>query len=146
MAVTRKAAAVAAQPDKIAEDPRQPGPTPSFAYVRLINGCSTYVTPAREVFYAKNADGSKRVYEIDAKDLTRIIGYKDDYNRKFFKQVNAPTEEDVARTENILKMVKTGAGDDDDKTDDFDGEDDELGDTGIMRLRDGDGKPAGVNV
>ena len=130
---------------------------PEQIYVRLINGCSTYVTPEREVFYAKDSEGKPRVYPVAADALSRFLNYRDDYGRRFFKQMNTP-EGEAATPGNINKKPAPSQvfNRNDANADDPEGpgsgdgsrndEDDDLIDTGAMSLRDRDGKDVGVAV
>jgi hypothetical protein len=122
-------------------------PSPE-ARIRLVNGCSTYVTPEREVFYAKDSEGNPRVYSIPRENLGRMLSYADDWGRRFFKQTNAETTD--TRPDDTTKVTapsKPAA-----VAQDFDGDgkgdeaDDNEIDTGAMRLTDRDGKSVGVKV
>ena len=129
-------------------------PASSSMYVRLVNGCSTYVTPQKEVFYARDGQSSiPRIYEIDAKDLSRLLAYKDDYGRRFFKQVVAPADGKVSQVQDIAKgrpMEDTPVTLIDRSADEEGGPLSNEGtgeiDTGAVRLQDRDGKPVGVTV
>jgi len=162
MAVIRKvshpAAALPAAPEGGVETNVAAAPAASTtSYVRLINGCSTYVTPDREVFYAKDESGKQRIYAIKASDLSRVLSYRDDYGRRFFKQMNTP-EGEAATPGNINKKPAPSQvfNRNDANADDPEGpgsgdgsrndEDDDLIDTGAMTLRDRDGKDVGVAV
>jgi len=146
MAITRKTKVA---PAAVVQAPVS---APDTFYVRLTNGCSTYVTPEREVFYARDPQSLKtRVYAINGQDaVKRLLGYKDDYGRRFFRQVPAPEEPDDAAEAVLLsqigkadpKVLKQKGEDDDSDAIDNDGEID----TGAVRLRDADGEPVGVVV
>lgn len=127
----------------------------SSVYLRLVNGCSTYVTPQREVFYSKEQDGRARIYEVPRSELSRLLSYKDDYSRKFFQQVHAPDDGAVSKPDDLAKskieeapkLVEDEGG--------FraaggalraDEDDGGLIDTGVTRLKDKDGDPVGVTV
>lgn len=159
MAVAKKVKAATAEVIKTGAVEPAPAPAPApqpvkeavapagpLAYIRLVNGCSTYVTPEREVFYAREPNtAAPRIYEVSIKDLPRLLAYKDDYNRKFFRQVTAPEDgvasapEDVrnAKMEEKPTLVRPDA--------DFHEEGGEL-DTGAMRLQDEGGNTVGVAV
>jgi len=125
---------------------------PEQIYVRLINGCSTYVTPEREVFYAKDSEGKPRVYPVAADALSRFLNYRDDYGRRFFKQMSGAVEGSTLSAPSTTAKVRdedpgprTGPVGTIDELADQDGDDGEL-DTGTMRLKDKDGNPVGVTV
>ncbi len=110
---------------------------PPNVNVQLVNGCSTYVTPLREVFYAKNQVGSSRVYSVPVADLPRLLGYADERRSKFFRQL---TDEQAAKLARKTRPVE----DYEDEPPTV--EDGELVDTGAMRLVDTEGNQVGVSV
>ena len=153
MAVNRKSAAKAAPIEAPLKANPEAAPTPLKSvpkamgnlYVRLVNGCATYVTPLREVFYSKDSTGKPRIYELTAADFNRVMTYKDDYGRKFFRQVTTP-EGETSKPQDINKIVKDvevkrNARD----PDEFNKEGGEL-DTGAVRLEDENGNSVGVAV
>lgn len=150
---TTKSAATVAKPEVLKAETPPPVAKPPMAakaYIRLVNGCSTYVTPEREVFYARESQTQRaKVYEVPVGDLERLLGYRDDYNRKFFRQVETPDDGLATAPEDVRKAkieeTPVPAGDDFQKPGGKLGEDGEI-DTGITRLTDKDGNPAGVTV
>lgn len=116
------------------------------ARIRLVNGCSTYVTPEREVFYSRDSEGNPKVYAIARDQLGRFLSYADDWGRRFFKQTDAEVTDE--KPDNTAKVVQDRGGKPaESQADSLDpqAEDDEL-DTGAMRLKDKDGNDAGVVV
>ncbi len=82
MPVTRKTRAAAPAPQAAApQRPKQPIPPLPTAkvYVRLGNGCSTYVTPTREIFYAKDpATGTSIARNYGSElQLNAFVSYRD---------------------------------------------------------------------
>ena len=142
MAVTKKAAP---KEDSPAAPSAAPKPNKNVnAFVRLVNGASTYVTPDREVFYNKMPDGTPRIYEVTVETMARLLTYKDDYQRRFFKQVTEP-EGGATAPEDINKIAKSATQRTDLKPNDgFAEEGGEL-DTGRVRL-DGDDDDAPVRT
>ena len=139
MAITKRVA------EKVTvESAVETAPVPStMARVILVNKCSTYVTPEREVFYSKNSEGSTRVYEVPMADLGRLLSYRDDFGRRFFKQTEAEVTDErpdtTAKTTSPQRAAAPPAANNEDS-------DDEELDTGAMRLRDRDGNEVGVTV
>lgn len=137
------------------ETPQAPAASPKAAAapaprVILVNKCSTYVTPEREIFYARDSEGNTRVYEVPPKDLGRLLGYKDDFGRRFFKQTNAEgTGEEIGTVAKPAPLKRKDVEADNAPNNDDergDGDEDELIDTGAMRLKDEDGNAVGVTV
>ena len=148
MAVTRKARTETAvtAPTPAAKSKAKLTAVPPAAkqlYVELVNGCSTYVTPEREIFY------KDKVYPVDSKDLGRMLAYKDDFGRHFFKQCNADAA--AIRRERIAAAARadgeeSGRNGIAGTVDAVTKEADEEVDTGAMRLQDDDGNEVGVAV
>lgn len=144
MAITRKPAARVT----VESQEEVPSPTiPSNVRVKLVNGCSTYVTPEREVFYSRDSEGNTKVYEVSPEQAARLLTYKDDWGKRFFRQTDAEATD--AKPDTTAKVAQdrggvagTVAHDATDANEEDDGE----MDTGVMRLKDNDGNDVGVTV
>ena len=123
-----------------------PAPEPSpDVRIRLVNGCSTYVTPEREVFYSRDSEGNPKVYAVPRDQLGRFLSYADDWGRRFFKQTDAEvTDEKPDTTAKVTQ--ERGGKPAEEQHDALDPNDDDELDTGAMRLKDRNGDDAGVTV
>ena len=146
MAITRKIAPASATTEA-ASAPNSPQAAPAVRVI-LVNGCSTYVTPEREVFYARDSEGKTKVYEVTAEQASRLLSYRDDWNKRFFKQTDAASTDTQPDTTAKVQQARGGpAGSvahdpSEPNNDDDDGEID----TGAMSLKDRDGNSVGVTV
>ena len=121
----------------------KPEPTPDVR-IRLVNGCSTYVTPEREVFYSRDSEGNPKVYAIPRDQLGRFLSYADDWGRRFFKQTDAEVTDE--KPDNTAKTTQDRGGVPAEQHDALDPNDDDELDTGAMRLKDAKGDDVGVTV
>jgi hypothetical protein len=147
MAITKRST----PPAKVTVETQQlntatPSPAP-LPRVLLVNGCSTYVTPEREVFYSRDSEGNPKVYEVTPEQLGRLLSYRDDWGKRFFKQTNAEVTD--SKPDNTAKVVQDRGGPagtvEHSPTDANDDDGEEL-DTGAMALKDRDGNEVGVTV
>jgi hypothetical protein len=142
MALNMKTKAASA-PTK--EEVAEAAPAPTLLRCKLVNECSTYVTPEREVFYARDSEGNTKVYEVTPEQLARLLTYRDDWGRRFFRQT--ADEATDTKPDTTAKVIQDRGGKPEAKQyDESDPNEEEELDTGAMRLKDKDGNDAGVTV